>query len=128
MGLLSVLWAKAKLGGCMKIKEKIKKALVNYTMKQFPEELFKEPVIETHDTKVKTFMVAQRVPLLDIPETDDFEDHMKKKLASMIVEGVMQYMEFSMHEETKDISPCRIYEGRLNVAICEEVWRTCKTI
>ncbi|MCC2125285.1 hypothetical protein [Hominiventricola filiformis] len=110
----------------MTIKEKIKTMLVNYTMKQFPEEFFKEPVIEYHDAIVKTFMVEQKVPLLGIPETDDFEDYMKKKLASMIAEGVMQYMEFYTHEETEDRFPCRIYKASLKVVTSEEVWRTCK--
>ena len=109
----------------MKIKEKIKKMLVDYTMKQFPEEFFKEPIIETHDANVKTFMVEQKVPLLGIPETDDFEDYMKKQLASMIAEGVMQYMEFSTREETEDRFPCRIYETSLKVVTGEDVWRTC---
>lgn len=111
----------------MTIKEKIKTMLVNYTMKQFPEEFFKEPVIEYHDAIVKTFMVEQKVPLLGIPETDDFEDYMKKQLAGMIAEGIMEYMEFSTHEESEDKFPCRIYEARLKVATGEEVWCKYKT-
>lgn len=112
----------------MKVKEKIKKVLVDYTMKQFPEEFFKEPIIEHHDAKVKTFMEEQRIPLSSIPksELDEFEVYMKKNLANMIAESVIPYMEFITREETEYKFHCRIYEARLKVVTGEDVWRTCK--
>lgn len=43
----------------------------------------------------------------------------------MIAEGIMEYMEFSIHEETEDRFPCRIYGASLKVVTGEDVWRTC---
>jgi len=113
----------------MKIKQKIKKMLVDYTMKQFPEEFFKEPVIETHDAKIQTIMAAESIPLREFQDTDGFEDFMKmeyENLARMIAEKAMPYMEFSTHEDITDRRRNNIIEARLKVVTGEDVWRTCK--
>lgn len=113
----------------MKIKEKIKKMLVNYTMKQFPEEFFKEPIIETHNAKIKTIMAAESIPLRELQDTDSFEDFMKmeyENLARMIAKEALPYMEFSTREDVTNRRLDSIIEDRLRVVTEEGVWRTHK--
>ena len=113
----------------MTIKEKIKTMLVNYTMKQFPEEFFKEPIIETHNAKIKTIMAAESIPLRELIDTDGFEDFMKmeyENLARMIAKKALPYMEFSTSEDVTDRRLNSIIEARLKVVTGEDVWRTCK--
>lgn len=113
----------------MKIKEKIKKMLVNYTMKQFPEEFFKEPIIETYNAKIKTIMAAESIPLRELQDTDSFEDFMKmeyENLARMIAKEALPYMEFSTREDVTNRRLDSIIEARLKVVTGEDVWRTRK--
>lgn len=113
----------------MKIKEKFKKMLVDYTMKQFPEEFFKEPIIETHNAKIKTIMAAESIPLRELQDTDSFEDFMKmeyENLARMIAKEALPYMEFSTREDVTNRRLDSIIEARLKVVISEEVWSTYK--
>ena len=113
----------------MIIKEKIKKMLVNYTMKQFPEEFFKEPIIETHNAKIKTIMAAESIPLRELQDTDSFEDFMKmeyENLARMIAKEALPYMEFSTREDVTNRRLDSIIEARLRVVTEEGVWRTHK--
>lgn len=113
----------------MTIKEKIKTILVNYTMKQFPEEFFKEPIIETHNAKIKTIMAAESIPLRELQDTDSFEDFMKmeyENLARMIAKEALPYMEFSTREDVTDRRLNSIIEARLKVVTGEDVWRTGK--
>ena len=113
----------------MKIKEKIKKMLVDYTMKQFPKEFFKEPVIETHNAKIRTIMAAESIPLRELQDTDSFEDFMKmeyENLARMIAKEAMPYMEVSTSEDVTDRRQNSIIEARLKEVTSEEVWSTYK--
>ena len=103
--------------------------LVDYTMKQFPEEFFKEPIIETHNAKIQTIMAAESVPLSELIDTDGFEGVMKmeyENLARMIAKKALPYMEFSTREDVTDRRLNDIIEARLKVVTSEEVWRTCK--
>lgn len=113
----------------MKTKEKIKKMLVDYTMKQFPEEFFEESVIETHNAKIQTIMAAESIPLRELQDTDGFEDFLKKEyenLARMLAKEAMPYMEVSTREDVTDRRPNSIIETRLKVVTSEEVWSTYK--
>lgn len=106
----------------MKIKEKIRKAIINYALEHYPNEFLTQPKNVRCDTvRVETVQAVTEMPN-EVFRHDEYvmSEHQKRIVMAKLIETLKDYITIKEYDETRKDGRKRIFKASLKVV--SEKW------
>ena len=106
----------------MKIKEKIREAIINYALEHYPNAFLTQPKNVRFDTvRVETVQAVTEMPD-EVFRHDEYvmSEHQKRIVMAELIEALKNYITIQEYEETRKDGRKRIFKASLKVV--SEKW------
>ena len=106
----------------MKIKEKIRKAIINYVLEHYPNEFLTQPKnVRCETVRVETVQAASEMPD-EVFRHDEYvmSEHQKRIVMTELIESLKNYITITEYDETRKDGRKRIFKASLKVV--SEKW------
>ena len=106
----------------MKIKEKIRKAIINYALEHYPNEFLTQPKNVQRDTvRVETVQAVTEMPD-EVFRHDEYvmSEHQKRIVMAELTESLKDYITITEYDEFRKDGRKRIFKASLKVV--SEKW------